>query len=318
MRPTVTGRLSSTLTSTNDLRIRALDPLPAPATCSPSCRSARPQRDLVERQSRREVRDVLTGDGRPAARRSSARARSTTRPPRSTTPRRLARLARELVRRPRRRHAGVLREAAHHRRAGRASSTTRTWTGRFDVQPRPAPGPRGAARRARRRASRRRCEFLEPTSPQYIADAVTWGAIGARNAGEPGAPPARLGPVDARRLQERHRRRRPGRRRRLRHRRQRAHVLRRRRRGPRRRRRDHRQPGLPRDPARRPLGPQLLDRGPSPTRCAWSAPAGLAPQRLVVDASHGNSGKDHVRQAEVVREIAGRVAAGEPRHLRAS
>lgn len=24
-------------------------------------------------------------------------------------------------------------------------------------------------------------EFLEPTSPQYIADAVTWGAIGARN-----------------------------------------------------------------------------------------------------------------------------------------
>ncbi|MBD9698544.1 3-deoxy-7-phosphoheptulonate synthase [Flavimobilis sp. GY10621] len=26
------------------------------------------------------------------------------------------------------------------------------------------------------------CEFLEPTSPQFIADAVTWGAIGARNA----------------------------------------------------------------------------------------------------------------------------------------
>ena len=24
------------------------------------------------------------------------------------------------------------------------------------------------------------CEFLDPTSPQYIADAVTWGAIGAR------------------------------------------------------------------------------------------------------------------------------------------
>lgn len=24
------------------------------------------------------------------------------------------------------------------------------------------------------------CEFLEPTSPQYIADAVAWGAIGAR------------------------------------------------------------------------------------------------------------------------------------------
>jgi 3-deoxy-7-phosphoheptulonate synthase len=34
-------------------------------------------------------------------------------------------------------------------------------------------------------------------------------------------------------------------------------------------------------------------------------------RRLVVDASHGNSGKDHVRQAEVAREIAQLVAAGE-------
>ncbi|WP_159620916.1 3-deoxy-7-phosphoheptulonate synthase [Ruania rhizosphaerae] len=32
---------------------------------------------------------------------------------------------------------------------------------------------------------------------------------------------------------------------------------------------------------------------------------------VVVDASHGNSGKDHVRQAEVAAEIAGAVAAGE-------
>jgi 3-deoxy-7-phosphoheptulonate synthase len=39
--------------------------------------------------------------------------------------------------------------------------------------------------------------------------------------------------------------------------------------------------------------------------------AGL-PGRVVVDASHGNSGKDHVRQAAVVRELAGRIAAGEP------
>src|SRR5699024_8926700 len=31
-------------------------------------------------------------------------------------------------------------------------------------------------------------------------------------------------------------------------------------------------------------------------------------QRLVVDASHGNSGKDHVRQAEVAGEIAAQVA----------
>ncbi|WP_305080936.1 3-deoxy-7-phosphoheptulonate synthase [Pseudonocardia sp. WMMC193] len=40
------------------------------------------------------------------------------------------------------------------------------------------------------------------------------------------------------------------------------------------------------------------------------ARAGL-PQRVVVDASHGNSGKDHVRQAEVVREIAVRIEGGD-------
>ncbi|GAA2853226.1 3-deoxy-7-phosphoheptulonate synthase [Pseudonocardia halophobica] len=40
------------------------------------------------------------------------------------------------------------------------------------------------------------------------------------------------------------------------------------------------------------------------------AKAGL-PERVVVDASHGNSRKDHVRQAEVVREIAGRIADGD-------
>lgn len=38
--------------------------------------------------------------------------------------------------------------------------------------------------------------------------------------------------------------------------------------------------------------------------------AGLA-ERLVVDASHGNSGKDHVRQAGVVRELAERIGGGE-------
>lgn len=32
--------------------------------------------------------------------------------------------------------------------------------------------------------------------------------------------------------------------------------------------------------------------------------------RLMIDASHANSGKDHVRQAEVARDIAGQVAAG--------
>jgi 3-deoxy-7-phosphoheptulonate synthase len=38
---------------------------------------------------------------------------------------------------------------------------------------------------------------------------------------------------------------------------------------------------------------------------------GGLPQRVIVDASHGNSGKDHVRQAGVVQELAERIGAGE-------
>jgi 3-deoxy-7-phosphoheptulonate synthase len=40
------------------------------------------------------------------------------------------------------------------------------------------------------------------------------------------------------------------------------------------------------------------------------AKAGL-PERVIIDASHGNSGKDHVRQATVVRELAARLSSGE-------
>ncbi|WP_040833268.1 3-deoxy-7-phosphoheptulonate synthase [Nocardia brevicatena] len=45
--------------------------------------------------------------------------------------------------------------------------------------------------------------------------------------------------------------------------------------------------------------------------CARLEKASL-PQRLVVDASHGNSNKDHTRQVDVVTDIASRLAAGEP------
>ncbi|MEV4318474.1 3-deoxy-7-phosphoheptulonate synthase [Actinocrispum sp. NPDC049592] len=38
--------------------------------------------------------------------------------------------------------------------------------------------------------------------------------------------------------------------------------------------------------------------------------AGL-PERVIIDASHGNSGKDHTRQPAVVRDVAARIAAGE-------
>jgi 3-deoxy-7-phosphoheptulonate synthase len=39
--------------------------------------------------------------------------------------------------------------------------------------------------------------------------------------------------------------------------------------------------------------------------------AGL-PRRLIVDASHGNSGKSHIRQLEVVDDLATRIGSGEP------
>ena len=39
--------------------------------------------------------------------------------------------------------------------------------------------------------------------------------------------------------------------------------------------------------------------------------AGL-PRRVMIDASHGNSGKDHGRQVQVAREVAAQVATGEP------
>jgi 3-deoxy-7-phosphoheptulonate synthase len=44
--------------------------------------------------------------------------------------------------------------------------------------------------------------------------------------------------------------------------------------------------------------------------CAELAKAGL-PQRLMVDASHANSGKDHRNQPRVVADLASRLAAGE-------
>ncbi|NUR92040.1 MAG: 3-deoxy-7-phosphoheptulonate synthase, partial [Nonomuraea sp.] len=153
------------------------------------------------------------------------------------------------------------------------------------------------------------CEFLEPTSPQYIADAVTWGAIGARtpesqvhrqltsglsmpvgfmNATDGDVqvaidgvnaashPQVFFGIDDEGRAAVVSTSGNPD-----------CHVILR---GGR-------------------TGPNYA---PEPVQDALGllAKAGL-PERLIIDASHGNSGKDHVRQAAVVREVAGRIAAGE-------
>ena len=158
-------------------------------------------------------------------------------------------------------------------------------------------------------------EFLEPTSPQYIADAVSWGAIGARNTesqihrqlasglsmpigfknATDGSVKAAINGCYAASQQHGF-----------------FGV-------------DH----LGRACVVETLGNpdcHVVLRGSShgPNYDAGSIAAAMAearaemPERsaavcgLVVDCSHGNSGKDERRQAEVVRELAARIAAGEP------
>jgi 3-deoxy-7-phosphoheptulonate synthase len=152
------------------------------------------------------------------------------------------------------------------------------------------------------------CEFLEPTSPQYIADAVSWGAIGARTpesqvhrqlASGLSMPVGFKNGTDGdvqvaidgcRTAASRH-------------------VF----------------FGVDEDGRAAVVSTtgnpdcHIILRG---ARSGPNyGPADIAdalarlekaqmPRRLIVDASHGNSGKDHVRQAAVAREVAEQVAGG--------
>jgi 3-deoxy-7-phosphoheptulonate synthase len=153
------------------------------------------------------------------------------------------------------------------------------------------------------------CEFLDPITPQYISDLVSWGAIGARTTesqihrqlasglsmpvgfknGTDGdvaiavdavraaaAPHAFAGIDDAGVAATMHTMGNAD-----------CHViLRGGRRGP------------------------NSDAESVAAVLARLRAAGL-PERLVIDASHDNSGKDHARQPQVAREIAAQVAAGD-------
>jgi 3-deoxy-7-phosphoheptulonate synthase len=154
------------------------------------------------------------------------------------------------------------------------------------------------------------CEFLDPITPQFLADVVSWGAIGARTAASQvhrqlcsalsmpvGIKNSTEGDVQAavdgiRAAAA-------------------SHVF----------------MGINRDglaalitTTGNPDCHVILRGGsPGPNYDAASVAAALGrlrsadlPERVIIDASHGNSGKDHVRQAEVVRNIAGRIATGEP------
>ena len=153
------------------------------------------------------------------------------------------------------------------------------------------------------------CEFLDPITPQFIADIVTWGSIGARTAASQvhrqlcsalsmpvGIKNSTEGDVqvavDATRAAAA------------------SHVF----------------PGINTDGLaallttsgnpdchvilRGHAGGPNYDAATVTDTLARLAKSGL-PERVIIDASHGNSGKDHVRQAEVVRELATRIAEGE-------
>ncbi|MQA60776.1 MAG: 3-deoxy-7-phosphoheptulonate synthase [Actinophytocola sp.] len=153
------------------------------------------------------------------------------------------------------------------------------------------------------------CEFLDPITPQFIADTVSWGSIGARTAASQvhrqlcsglsmpvGIKNSTEGDVqvavDATRAASA------------------SHVF----------------PGINDDglaalmtTAGNPDCHVILRGGAAgpnydaetvASTLAAQAKAGL-PERVIIDASHGNSGKDHLRQAEVADDIADRHAAGE-------
>ncbi len=154
------------------------------------------------------------------------------------------------------------------------------------------------------------CEFLDPITPQFIADIVTWGSIGARTAasqvhrqlcsglsmpvgiknGTDGDVQVAVDGVRAAAA---------------------SHVF----------------MGINPDglaalvtTSGNPDAHVILRGGADgPNFDAGSVASALdvlraagLPPRVIVDASHGNSGKDHVRQAGVARELASRIARGEP------
>nr|WP_123816246.1 3-deoxy-7-phosphoheptulonate synthase [Myceligenerans xiligouense] len=294
---------------TSDLRVRALDPLPAPRDVLAEMPLGTERGDLVA-TSRREVRDVLTGE--------DDRLLAIVGPCSVHDPVAALEYAGRL--------AGVARQLADElvvvmRVYFEKPRTTVGWKGLInDPHLDGSHDVHHGLRLAREvllgvldAGVPAACEFLEPTSPQYIADAVTWGAIGARNAesqvhrqlasglsmpvgfknatdgdvqiavdgcvtaasehtffGADGA--GRAAAVETAGNPD-------------------CHVILRGGRG-----------GPNYQPA------QVADA----LRVARTSGLGGAVEAgVVVDASHGNSGKDHVRQAEVVTEIADRLAAGE-------
>ncbi|WP_338403923.1 3-deoxy-7-phosphoheptulonate synthase [Cellulosimicrobium arenosum] len=294
---------------THDLRVRALDALPQPRTMLADLPLGATRSDLVT-TSRREIRDVLTGD--------DDRLLVIVGPCSVHDPQAALDYATRL--------AAVAHELADDllvvmRVYFEKPRTTVGWKGLInDPHLDGSHDVHHGLRLAREvllgvldAGVPAASEFLEPTSPQYIADAVSWGAIGARNAESQvhrqlasglsmpvGFKNATDGDVQiavdgcVTAASE--------------------HTF-------------FGMDSLGRAAAVETAGNpdcHVILRGArtgpnySPDDVAaalavarTSGLGGLTEHGLVVDASHGNSGKSHVRQAEVVRELAVRLADGE-------
>ena len=153
------------------------------------------------------------------------------------------------------------------------------------------------------------CEFLDPITPQYISDLVSWGAIGARTTESQIHRQLASGlsmPIGFKNgtsgdVRDRGRRRS---------------------RGGGRRTRSPASTTTARPATMHTIGNEdchVILRGGrgAPNYDADSVGAVLAtlhaaglPQRVIIDASHDNSDKDHTRQPLVVADIAGQLAAG--------
>ena len=154
------------------------------------------------------------------------------------------------------------------------------------------------------------CEFLDPDLAAIHLGPRGVGRHRRAHDREPGAPRARVGPLDADRLQERHWRHRPD--------------------------RDRRRAVPPRIPHRflgvteQGLAAIVITRGndechvilrggargPNYRHASIAsvleqlAGAGVA-ERVMVDASHGNSERDHTKQLDVIKDLAAQIAAGQ-------
>src|SRR5712692_7045475 len=188
---------------------------------------------------------------------------------------------------PPHRHARLLREAADHRRVEGAHQ--RPAPRRLLRDQRGAPAGATAAARPGRAGPPVGLRVPRPDHAAVHLGPRRVGRDRRAHDGEPGPPPARLGPLDAGRLQERHRRRRADRDRRRARRRAPPPLPRRHRAGARRHRLDARQPRLPRDLTGRRGRPELR-------RDPRAEGARRAPRREAPRAAHGGHEPRQQRQ----------------------